>query len=231
MPNSRVISKRFWTEGRGLVTDGTRGRAEEGRDHHQRRLWVAAEAALLAIGRLERGLDRSPIEGVWQLRSEIEAASALVAVDGALVDRDRLYALMAGLEIKRLRDYGTEAQAIRLLHSLRQLADRAALSRKSDAAEGEEADNPWERSVNTVLARMAEAEGAEGDLVLALRTLRHLIIEGIPVSAALAALPLHLARKGLTRRYLPALLFTAASVIASSEQEWVVGSLERLTRS
>ncbi|MBI1778590.1 MAG: hypothetical protein HYR63_24890 [Proteobacteria bacterium] len=197
---------------------------------NRRRLWLAAEATLIAIGRLERALDRSPLYAVWQLRSELDGALLLLSADGTLVDRDRLYLLMAGLSVERIKDFGAEALALRVLESVRALSRKAAITPGEEPVE--DSDNKtathWDREVKDALQEMSEARSGEGDLVSALRSLRNQILNGATASAAVAALPLHLARKGLVRRYLPALVFRPASVHGGSEQAWILNALERL---
>jgi hypothetical protein len=198
----------------------------------RQRPWLSAESALIAIGRLESALDRSPLEAAWQLRAQLDAATLLAQIDGIVIERERLYTLMAGLPVKRLKDYGAEAKALRLLEGLSALTrDAAGLSAGAKRDRRGVPPSPWLAAVRSAAAGMAATRDADGDLSSALRGVHRAVHGGQPLVAALAALPLALAGSGLVRRYLPALLFKPEAVGEGSEDAWLLSALERVERS
>lgn len=196
----------------------------------RRRAFAVAEQALISIGRLEHALDSSPLEDVWHLRMQLDAASQLMECDGLKVDRDRLHVLMCGLPIERHRDNGVEARALRMVASLRRLARRTAARRLGTAPvataddEIEPGIGAWDDSVDLCLVTMAEERATEGALIATALALRGWIMKGGAASAGMAALPAQLVLGGLAKRYLPCFVAAwrkAALVEGEREDEWL----------
>ncbi len=74
----------------------------------------APQSALLALGKLDGRLSGHPLAAAWASRRRLRAAVDGAAVDGCLVDPERLVRLVAGLPLTRWRDAGADAAAVRL---------------------------------------------------------------------------------------------------------------------
>lgn len=81
----------------------------------------AAEQAAVAIGRLDAALQNHPLRKAWEMRARIDAAVHAAALNGRKVDKERLFAMVAGIPVDPLRDYGSERQALALVVLLGQL--------------------------------------------------------------------------------------------------------------
>lgn len=200
----------------------------------------AAEAAALAIGRLDQALHHHPLRLAWAHRARLRSALAAVALNGWRVDAEVLYARLAGLPIRHEHDYGAASRALRMAWAIattcgdKALADDGADYDDADAGTAE--DTPLRLLVSDarlLVEQMHEARERRGAILLGAADTAWDMRWQTDVEPGVihAALPAYLAQAGLTSVPLYGLAAFPARGERDERDEWTVSFLKALAKA